>query len=161
MSEQRVALNKFVEFTYQITDEDGNMIEQVNVPVGYAYGGAQQMFDKVEQAIEGMQAGETVTVVLAPGEAYGDHDPELTFTDDIDNVPPQFRHVGAQIDFQNDGGEVKTFVVTAIDDDKLTVDGNHPMAGKKVKFHLTVLSVRDATMEEINGKVSQPGQQLH
>lgn len=163
MPEQRISKNKYVEFTYQITDESGEPIEQVNIPVGYCYGGAQQMFDKVENAIEGLKAGEKISVELAPGEAYGEHDPSLTFIDDLSNIPPQFHQIGAQVEMQNENGESKVFVVSAMDDKTLTIDGNHPMAGKKVVFKLTVVSVRDATMEEINGKISQPdpGQQLH
>ena len=161
MSEQRISKNKYVEFTYQITEENGDLIEQVSMPVGYAYGGAQQMFDAVEAALEDMQAGEKASVTLAAGEAYGDHDPALTFTDDLSNVPPQFQKIGAQVEMQNENGESKVFVVSAIDDKTITVDGNHPMAGKKVIFNITVLSVRDATIEEINGQVSQPEPQLH
>ena len=161
MSEQRVTENTYVEFTYQITEENGELIESVNMPVGYAYGGAQHMFDQVEAALEGMQAGETASVTLPEGEAYGPHDPALTFTDDLSNVPPQFQKVGAQVEMQNENGEAKMFVVSAIDDKNITVDGNHPMAGKKVIFKISVVSVRNATLEEINGQVAQPEPSLH
>lgn len=161
MSEQRVSKNKYVEFTYSITEENGEMIEQINMPVGYAYGGAQQMFDKVEAVLEGMQTGEKASVELDVGEAYGDHDPALTFTDDLSNVPPQFQNIGAQVEMQNEDGESKVFTVSAIDEKTITVDGNHPMAGKKTIFNLTIVSIRDATMEEINGQIGQPEPQLH
>ncbi len=91
MTEQRVSKNKFVEFTYQITDENGKVVESVNMPVGYAYGGAQQMFERVEAAIEGLKTGDKVSVELPPGEAYGEFDPSLSFTDDLSNVPPHRR----------------------------------------------------------------------
>lgn len=159
MSEQRIAKNKYVEFTYQITDENDEIIEQVNIPLGYAFGGAQQMFDRVEEAIEGLEAGDHVSVELPPGEAYGEHDPNLTFSDKLENVPPQFQQIGAQVEMRNESGESKMFVVMAMDENTLTVDGNHPMAGKKVNFNLTVVSVRDATPEEIAGKIDGPEQQ--
>lgn len=160
MSDQCVSKNKYVEFTYSITDEDGGVIEQINMPVGYAYGGAQQMFDQVEAAIEGLKAGEKVSVELPAGDAYGEHDTNLTFTDDISNVPPQFQKLDAEVEMQNENGESKVFVVVALDDKTITVDGNHPMAGKKAIFNLTVVSVRDATLEEIQGQISQPEPQL-
>lgn len=161
MSEQRISKHKYVEFTYQITEENGQLIEQVSMPVGYAYGGAQQMFDQVEAAIEGLAVGEKASVELPEGEAYGEHDPNMIFTDDLSNVPPQFQKVGAQFEMQNENGESKVFVVTALDDKTITVDGNHPMAGKKVIFSLTIVTVRDATAEEINGQITQPEPQLH
>ena len=161
MSEQRVSKNKYVEFTYSITEENSEMIEQINMPVGYVYGSAQQMLDKVEAILEGMQAGEKASVKLDAGEAYGDHDPALAFTDDLSNVPPQFHNIGAHVEMQNEGGESKVFTVSAIDEKTITVDGNHPMAGKKTIFNLTIVSIRDATLEEINGQISQPEPQLH
>lgn len=162
MTEQRVARNKYVEFTYQIADENGEVVESMNMPVGYAYGGAHQMFDRVEAAIEGLKAGEKVSVELPPVEAFGERDPSLSFSEDLSNVPPQYHHIGAQVEMQNENGESKVFVVSAMDDKSLTVDGNHPMAGKKVSFNLTVVMVRDATAEEMDGKLNLPEQQsLH
>jgi FKBP-type peptidyl-prolyl cis-trans isomerase SlyD len=107
------------------------------------------MFPKVERALEGCGIGEKISVSLSPEEGFGAHDPGLTFTDDIDNVPPEFRHVGAQLEAQNSKGEQLTFVVTRIDDNKLTVDANHPLAGQTVHFDVTVSNIRDATAEEL------------
>jgi len=61
----------------------------------------------------------------------------------------------------NDGGETKTFTVTHIEDGKLTVDGNHPLAGKTAKFYVTVLDIRDATPEEILNGVTNPNVSIH
>ena len=161
MSEQRISKNKYVEFTYSIADENGEVVESVSMPVGYAYGGGQKMFDQVEAAIEGLTVGDKVSVDLPAGEGYSEHDPNLVFTDDLANVPPQFQKVGAEVEMQNENGESRVFVVTALDDKTITVDGNHPMAGKKVTFNLSVVSVRDATIEEINGQEAQSQQSLH
>lgn len=161
MTNQRISKNKYVEFTYSISDENSEIIESISIPVGYAYGGEQQMFDQVEAAIAGLTAGEKVSVELPAGEAYGQHDPAMTFTDDIANVPPQFQKIGAQIEMQNKNGESKVFIVTEIDDKTITVNGNHPMAGKKTVFNIAIVSVRDATLEEINGQDAQPQPSLH
>ena len=89
---------------------------------------------------------------LTPEEGFGPHQPELTFTDDINNVPPQFHSVGAEVEFQNDQGVGKIFRVIKIENGQLTVDGNHPFAGKNVTYNLLVKEVRDATADElING----------
>jgi FKBP-type peptidyl-prolyl cis-trans isomerase SlyD len=161
MITQRVGHNKYVEFTYQITDETGEMIETVNLPVGYVYGGTQQMFERVESAINGMMEGESASVQLPAGEAYGEHEPSLIFTDDLKNVPPQFRHIGAQVEMQNENGETRAFVVTSMDDATMTLDGNHPLAGKAVIFNIKIESIRDATADEIYNETRKPGQKLH
>ena len=162
MSEQRISRNKAVQFTYSISDGEGKVVEQVDLPVNYVHGGGKMaLIDRVERALEGCVAGDTVVVDLPPGEGFGEYDPELTFSDDIDNVPPQFRRVGAQVEMANDAGETKTFIVSKIEDGKLTVDGNHPLAGKTAKFSVTVLSVRDATPEEIRDGIGNPNMALH
>ncbi len=155
MSDQRVRKNKVVQFTYSIADEDGNIVEQVDLPVNYVHGATQMgLIERVERALEGCRVGETIEVTVPPEEGFGKHDPNLTFSDDIDNVPPQFRRVGAEVEMMNDAGESKSFVVTKIENGKLTVDGNHPLAGKKAKFTVNVLAIRDATPDELKNGVT-------
>ncbi len=147
---ERIQRNKAVQFTYTISDDEGNVVEQVDLPVNYVHGcGDMGLIERVERALEGCTAGDTIEVDVPPAEGFGEYDPELTFTDDLANVPPQFHQLGAQVEMANEAGETKTFVVSKIEDGKLTVDGNHPLAGKTAKFSVTVLSVRDATAEEI------------
>jgi FKBP-type peptidyl-prolyl cis-trans isomerase SlyD len=103
-----------------------------------------------------------VEVSLTPEEGFGAHDPELTYTDDIENVPEEFRRIGAQVEMMNDQGDSKTFVVTHIEDGKLTVDGNHPMAGKVITFRIKVTDIRDATADELqNGVDAMQAPVLH
>ena len=149
MSEQRIAPYKFVTLTYRIVDTDDSVLEQNDIPVSYIHGGHSELFEKIERALEGKAAGDTVSVTLAPHEGFGEHDPHLTFTDDLENVPPEFRHIGAQVEMQNEAGDVRTFIVTHIENGQLTVDCNHPFAGKTVRFEVDVRSVRDATPEEL------------
>ncbi|MDA9802087.1 peptidylprolyl isomerase, partial [Candidatus Pseudothioglobus singularis] len=74
---------------------------------------------------------------------------ELIFTDEINNVPVEYRFIGAAVTMQNDKGGTKDFIVSSIEDGKLTIDGNHPLAGKDIIFYVEVLTVRDATADEI------------
>lgn len=149
MTEQFVGQNKVVSFTYSIVDESGSVIEQSDLPISYVHGGPHDLFEKVEQELEGSVVGDTVEVELTPEEGFGEHDPDLTYTDSLDNVPEEFRHVGAEVEMMNDQGDTRTFTVTHIEDGKLTVDGNHPMAGKTIVFHITVTAIRDATPDEV------------
>lgn len=141
--------NKFVSLIYTITDDDDNILERIDMPIQYIQGVKSQVIEKIETALEGHQEGDLVHVTLSPEEGFGAHQPELTFSDDINNVPPQFHTIGAEVEFQNDQGESKIFRVTAIEDGKLTVDGNHPFAGKTITYNITVKEVRDATESEL------------
>lgn len=152
--------DKFVSLTYTITDTSNEILERIDLPVQYIHGRDSQVIERIEQALEGKQEGDLVTVSLGPDEGFGEHQEELTFTDDVDNVPAQFQHIGAEVEFQNDQGESKIFRVVKIENGKLTVDGNHPFAGKTITYNITVKEVRDATPEELsNGVANAP--QLH
>ncbi len=145
----KVAKNKAVYVTYSILSEEGEILERSDLPIGYVHGVGSQLIEQVEKRLDGCEVGDTVEVILSPEQGFGPHDPDLTFTDDIDNVPPEVRYVGAQVEMQNDRGETRSFIVSRIEDGRLTVDGNHPFAGKTVRFVVEVNDVRDATPEEI------------
>jgi FKBP-type peptidyl-prolyl cis-trans isomerase SlyD len=143
-----VQRGKLVTLTYSIADDQDNVVEQNDLPLSFVYGGDTELIGGVDEAILGRQAGDEVTVELPAGQAFGAHDPALTFTDDLANVPPQFRHLGAEVQMTNDAGEQRTFYVTRIEDGQLTVDGNHPLAGKALRVRLKIHEVRDATPED-------------
>lgn len=145
----KISNNKFVSLVYTITDENDNILERIDMPVQYIQGVKSQVIEKIEVALDGHKEGDLVHVTLSPEEGFGPHQPELTFSDDISNVPPQFHSIGAEVEFQNDQGESKIFRVTHIDENKLTVDGNHPFAGKTITYNITVKEVRDATTDEL------------
>ncbi|HHJ34667.1 MAG TPA: peptidylprolyl isomerase [Gammaproteobacteria bacterium] len=149
----KITHNKFVSLVYTITDDDDNILERIDMPIQYIQGAGSQVIEKIEMALEGHQTGDLVQVSLTPEEGFGAHQPELTFSDDINNVPPQFHSIGAEVEFQNDQGESKIFRVTEIADGKLTVDGNHPFAGKNITYNITVQEVRDATDSELKNGV--------
>lgn len=149
--------NKFVSLTYTITDETDETVERIDLPVPLILGHNSQLIEKIETALIGKKIGDVISVKLTPEEGFGQHQPELTFTDDLQNVPEEFQRIGAEVQFKNDQGEVKEFRVISIANGKLTVDGNHPLAGKAITYNITITEVRDATPEEmINGVESQP-----
>ena len=145
----KISNNKFVSLVYTITDEENNILERIDMPIQYIQGVKSQVIEKIEIALDGHQVDDLVHVTLSPEEGFGAHQAELTFSDDINNVPPQFHSIGAEVEFQNDQGESKIFRVTEIADGKLTVDGNHPFAGKTITYNVTVKEVRDATADEL------------
>ena len=144
MSEEIVKTGKYVALTYAILDDQGKVVEQHDVPLGFVYGSDTELIGGMDKAVRGKRAGDEVEVKLSPEDAYGERDPSLTFTDDLENVPPQFRRIGAEVQMQSETGEVKSFYVIDICDDKLTVDGNHPLAGKALTVKVRIAEVRDA-----------------
>jgi len=162
MSGQSVNQNKVVSFVYSIVDESGELLEQSDIPISYVHGGKHDLFEKVEAGLDGCVAGDTIEVSLTPEEGFGAHDPELTYTDKLENVPDEFRSIGAEVEMMNDQGDSRKFTVTRIENGKLTVDGNHPMAGKAITFRIKVTDIREATAEEIaNGVEAMAMPVLH
>jgi FKBP-type peptidyl-prolyl cis-trans isomerase SlyD len=90
------------------------------------------LLEKVERALEGHRSGDVVVeVTLNPDEGFGEYEEALTYTDDIGNVPPEFRHVGAEVEMENEHGESQIFRVSRIENGRLTVDGNHPLPARR------------------------------
>jgi len=148
-SEEKIEAKKLVQFKYRIQDEQGAIIEQIDMPVSYVHGTENGMFEKIENALTGHVVADSIEVEMSPAESFGEYLEELTYTDDIANVPEEYRKLDVEIDFKNDRGEVRQFRVTKFENGKLTFDGNHPLAGKHLIFTIDIVSIRDATAEEI------------
>jgi FKBP-type peptidyl-prolyl cis-trans isomerase SlyD len=148
-SSEAIRDGKFVELTYKVTDrKTGHVLTTVEFPLGYVHGHNEILAPSVHGQLEGRRAGEVIEVPLDGNQIFGPRDESLVFTDDIENVPEQYRQVGTSILMENDRGQTRSFLVTWLDDEKLTVDGNNPLSGREVVFTLEILTVRDATDEE-------------
>ena len=147
---QTIEDNAFVELTYRIVDQKtGDVLTTVEFPLGYVHGSQAVLDPRVMAELEGKGPGDRISVPIDCTDLYGARDESLVFTDAIENVPEEYREVGMRILMQNDQGRTKSFLVTRMDDTTLTIDGNHPLCGRQVVFELEVLSVREATDEEI------------
>ena len=141
---------KFVELNYKVIDtKTGNVLVTVEYPLSYVHGVNDVMSDAVTKELYGKKVGDIIEVPVDTTLLYGERDESLVFTDRIENVPEEYREIGMTITMENDKGEMKSFIVTRFDDKTLTVDGNNPLCGREVTFLLEVLSIRDATDEEI------------
>lgn len=161
MSDDRVTRHKVVSLTYRILDRNGTLLEQVDLPVSYVHGGSNDLLQQLETALEDKKVGEQIELTVEADEAFGDYDTDLVYTDDLENIPPQYHRIGAEVEMENDEGEIKSFVVSNIEDGKITVDGNHPLAGKSLTFLVRVESIRDATEDEIRFGVEKQHTTLH
>jgi len=139
----------FVELTYKVTDKrTGHVLTRVEFPLGYVHGHNEILAPSVHRELEGKSAGDVIEVPIDGNQIFGARDESLVFTDHIENVPEEYRQIGTSILMENDEGQTRSFLVTRLDDETLTVDGNNPLCGREVVFTLEILTVRDATDEE-------------
>ncbi len=140
---------KFVELTYKVTDrKSGHVLTRVEFPLGYVHGHNEILAPSVHHELEGKSAGDVIEVPIDGNQIFGVRDESLVFSDRLENVPEDYRQVGTSILMENDKGQTRSFLVTRMDDETLTVDGNNPLCGRQVVFTLEILAVRDATDEE-------------
>jgi FKBP-type peptidyl-prolyl cis-trans isomerase SlyD len=148
-SSETVRNGKFVELTYKVTDrKSGHVLTMVEFPLGYVHGHNEILAPSVHRELEGKCAGEVIEVPIDGNRIFGPRDESLVVTDRIENVPEEYRRLGTSILMENDQGQTRSFLVTRMDDETLTVDGNNPLCGREVLFTLEILSVREATEEE-------------
>jgi FKBP-type peptidyl-prolyl cis-trans isomerase SlyD len=141
---------KFVELNYKVVDDKtGDVLVTVDFPLGYVHGVNDVMSEEVTKQLYGKKVGDIIEVPIDTKLLYGERDESLVFTDNIENVPEEYHQVGMTITMENDKGEPRDFIVTRFDDKTLTVDGNNPLCGRDVTFKVEVLTIREATDEEI------------
>jgi FKBP-type peptidyl-prolyl cis-trans isomerase SlyD len=148
---------------YTLTDDDGNTIDTSagSEPLAYIHGNG-NLIPGLERELEGKSEGDKLDVKIGPADGYGEHDKDL-----IQSVPRRALkginnlHVGMQLHAQSEHG-VRTVTVTQLQGDMVTLDGNHPLAGKNLNFKIEVVGVRAATEEELaHGHVHGPGGHHH
>ncbi len=142
----------------EISDIWGNLIERASGPVYYLHGGYGDIFPAIEAALEGKAEKARVVVRLEPEDAFGAYDENLLLV-----VPrnryPETLEVGMRVESEAaGGGEPTIFTVTDIAEDKIVLDGNHPLAGIALQYSCVVVEVRAAREDEIaNGSADDPG----
>ncbi len=148
--------NSVVTLHYEMFNAEDQLIDKTEQPIAYLHGGYDGIFPLVEEALHEKNVGDVVEVVMQPEDAFGEHEPELIRIEPVDAFPVEVE-VGMMFETDMPDGDVVVFRVTDVADGKAVVDGNHPLAGMKIRFKATVESVRDATAEEIeHGHVHGP-----
>ncbi len=158
-----ITADRVVLIHYTLKDDAGAVLDSSagGKPLAYIQGHG-NLVPGLEKALEGKQDGDSLAVSLPPAEGYGIHDPAL-----IQRVPKRSLQgagelkKGMQFQARTDDG-MRLFTVTAIVADMVTLDGNHPLADKTLNFDVQVVSVREATTEELeHGHVHGAGGHHH
>jgi FKBP-type peptidyl-prolyl cis-trans isomerase SlyD len=148
-SSETIQDGKFVELTYKVIDrKSGHVLTRVEFPLGYVHGHNEILAPSVHKELEGKSAGDVIEVPIDGNRIFGPRDESLVVTDRLENVPEEYRQIGTSILMENDKGQTRSFLVTRVTDETLTVDGNNPLCGREVVFTLEILTVRDATDKE-------------
>lgn len=149
----KIAKDTVVTVKYQLSDAQNNLIEDGRQPMVYLHGGYENTLPKIEEELDGKEVGYSNTIQIEPDDAFGEYDPALVKVEPRNRLPDPLE-VGMQFEGMPDGDgdgddEPMIFTVTDIADDKVVLDGNHPLAGMALRFALSVTEVRAATEEEI------------
>ena len=135
-----------VTLRYQLSNAQGTTVDSGHL--AYLHGGYENIFPKVEAALEGQAAGFATTIDLAVEDAFGARDESLVRTIPKSEFPPGVK-VGGQLQGVGNDGQPAVFNVVKIKGPEVHLDGNHPLAGQALKFSCKVTAVRAATAEEI------------
>ncbi|GAB1431905.1 peptidylprolyl isomerase [Spirochaetota bacterium] len=141
--------NRVVAIDYVLKDNDGlEMDSSDGTPLLYLHGNG-NLIPGLEKQLEGKKTGDKLHCVIAPEDAYGLRDEEMVFTvSRNDFAEAETIELGMQFHAPHEGG-VSVVTVTGIDGDKISLDANHPLAGKTLHFDVSVSDIREASAEEL------------
>ena len=162
VANMKIARDTVVSINYELSDANGKLLEKTSKPISYLHRGYYGMFPMVEEALQGKSAGDSCKLTMDPQDAFGEYDSELVCTEPR-HLFPENVAVGMQFEGGAEGSvDVMIYTVTEVAQDKVVVDGNHPLAGQTLNFSCTVIEVRAATPEEItHGHVHREGAHHH
>ncbi len=159
-----ISHHKVVTIHYKVADSVSEEVidsSEGGDPMTYLHG-ARNIIPGLEQALEGKAVGDELEVVIEAADAYGEHSEDrvqqvpISAFQDMESVEP-----GMMVTAQTEHGQVN-LLVTEVEGDQVTVDANHPLAGKSLKFNVSVEDIREASEEELaHGHVHGPGGHDH
>ena len=145
----RIEADAWVTVRYRLFDSTGEELESAERELTYLQGGYGAVFEGIEAALDGHEAGYATSVYLQPEDTFGDYDPELIRLVERDRLPADLEE-GMTFDaVPGEAPDGLLYTVTNVSDEAVVLDGNHPLAGMALRFDLRVTEVRQATEEEI------------
>lgn len=147
----KIEKNAVVSLTYELSDASGALIEKSGEPISYLHGGYDGIFPPVEEALQGKAVGDKFVVSMQADDAFGEYEHDLVRVESRKMFPPEVA-VGMQFEGGAEGDDDEDFMlytVTEVTDNEVTVDGNHPLAGKALNFSGVITGVRAATEGEL------------
>lgn len=144
-----ITRNSVVTLRYTVHDGAGELIDDGAEPLVYLHGGYGGVFFRLEEILHGRKQGEKLKAHLQPDDAFGEYDESLVHIEDIASFPENIE-VGMSLERIGESGEDdEVFEITDIADNKVVIDGNHPLAGHSLVFDIEIVAIRPATASEI------------
>ena len=148
----KIEENKVVSIDYTLKNDQGEVIDssEGNEPLSFIYGKG-NIITGLEAELVGKTVGDEVSVSIEPKDGYGEYDENMMFEvgknqfQDISKIEE-----GMQVQGQTGDGQVQVFTIKSVEDDKVVLDANHPLAGFTLHFDVAVTEIRDATPEELD-----------
>ncbi|MFZ1518378.1 MAG: peptidylprolyl isomerase [Ignavibacteriaceae bacterium] len=159
-----IEANKVVTMKFTLTDDAGNVLDSTDNGGPFSYiSGTGMVLPKLEEAVSIMMIGTKKQLKLEATDGYGNFNEDAVQVVGKENFPADFNlEVGMEYMASNPDGMQMPFVITEVRDEDVTIDFNHPLAGKNLNFDLELLDVRDATAEELaHGHVHGAGGHHH
>jgi len=155
--------DKVANINYTLKDKDSKIMDESNDGTFIYLHGAKNLIPALEGALEGKTSGDKVNVVVPPENAYGLRDEKK-----VQRVPrkmfpvDQKLEIGMPFSSATPDGTAVNVVITAIEETEVVIDGNHPLTGVELHFDIEIISVRDATKEELErGRAHGPSEDKH
>ena len=149
-----ITKNHVVTLAYSVTTPDGDVVDKGEEPLVYLHGDYGDLFPKIEESLEGKKVGDKLDIDLEPADAFGDYDDTLVKVESRELFSETIQ-VGDEVEAE---GDEIIYQIAEIEEDKVVLEGNHPLAGLALVFHVAVSDVREASHEEItHGHVHMPG----
>jgi FKBP-type peptidyl-prolyl cis-trans isomerase SlyD len=147
-----IGINKVVTVNFTLKDQFGNIIDSTEGDAPFSYlSGHHNILPKLESEINNMLIGSKRTITVPAAEAYGEYNEDIVQVIGKDEFPPEVSlEVGMQYIASAPDGTKMPFTITEVRDEDVTIDFNHPLAGKDLTFDVELINVREATAEEIS-----------
>lgn len=159
----KVEKNKVVSFTYQLFNDDKELIEEAtkDTPATYLHG-AEGILPALADVMDGKEKGFDFELSVTPENGFGNYDENLVLKVSKKDFGDNPIEVGMEFALEGEDGDHKIFEIIAIEDEDVTLDGNHPFADENLHFKGSVVEIRDASDEEIaHGHAHHEGHEHH
>lgn len=159
----KIAEKHVVTINYTLKDNDDNIIDKSDDGSFCYLHGANNIIPGLENALTGKSSGEDISVTIVPEEGYGTRDDAKIQAVPRDAFPPdQTLEPGMQFHAEGPEGQAVMVTIATVENDTVTVDGNHPLAGVTLNFDVTIADIREASAEELeHGHVHGPNGHQH
>jgi FKBP-type peptidyl-prolyl cis-trans isomerase SlyD len=145
-----------VTLDYTVFDSTDTLLDSGATPLTYLHGGYGELFEKIEEVLEGKRIGESIHLQLSPKDSFGEYKEELVLIEDRNAFEDDIevgQHVEMVFDEEDSNAMMVTYTIADIHEDRVVLDANHPLAGLTIIFDATVIGIREATHEEVDAKL--------